>query len=174
MEKKVILPAVKGVIISLILIVFSLITQFLDLSRNKGLASVQFIVFIIGIIWSAVYFAKQMNGNVTYGNVFAHAFKVTAAITAIMVVYTIISIKFISPEQLNASLEEARKNMESKNLSDDQIDKAIDLTKKFAVPFAMAGVLFSFMFVGLIASLIGAAFAKKNPRDPFVQPQGII
>jgi hypothetical protein len=172
MEKKVTSPAVKGIIISLILIVFALIIQFLNLSRNRGLASIQFIFFIIGIIWSAVSYAKQMEGNVTYGNAFAHAFKVTAAITAIMVVYTVISIKFISPEQLNMGIEEARANMEAKNMSEDQIDNAINITKKFAVPFAIAGVLIMFMFVGLIASLIGAAVAKKNPRDPFVQPQG--
>lgn len=172
MDQKVTTPAMKGIIISLILIVFSLAIQFLNLSRNKGLASLQFIIFIAGIIWSAVSFAKQMDGNITYGNVFAHAFKVTAAVTAIMVVYTVISLKFISPEQLSIGIEEARANMEAKNMSEDQIDNAINITKKFAIPFAIAGVLFMFMFIGLIASLIGAAVAKKNPRDPFVQPQG--
>jgi small-conductance mechanosensitive channel len=172
MEKKVTTPAVKGIIISLILIVFALIIQFLDLSRNKGLASIQFLIFILAIIWSAISYAKQMEGNVTYGNVFAHSFKVTAAIAAIMVVYTVISLKFISPEQLNTGIEEARANMEEKNMSEDQIDNAINITKKFAIPFAIAGVLIMFMFAGLVASLIGAAIAKKNPRDPFVQPQG--
>lgn len=172
MEKKVTTPAVKGIIISLILIVFSLIIMFLDLTRNKGIASIQFLIFIAGIIWSAISYAKQMEGNVTFGNVFGHAFKVTAAITVIMVVYTVISLKFISPEQLEAGIQEARANMEAKNMPDDQIDNAINLTRKFAMPFAIAGVLVMFMFVGLIASLIGAAVAKKNPRDPFVQTQG--
>jgi hypothetical protein len=172
MEKKVTTPAVKGVIISLILIVFSLVIMFLNLTPNKGLGSLQFIIFVAGIIWSAILYAKQMNANVTYGNVFAHAFKVTAAVTAIMVVYTVISLKFISPEQLQRGIEEARTNMEAKNMSDEQIEKAISITRKFAVPFSMAGVLLVFMFIGLIASLIGAAVAKKNPHDPFVQPQG--
>lgn len=172
MEKKVTTPAVKGIIISLILIVFALVIMFLNLSRNKGVASIQFLIFISGVIWSAISYAKQMEGNVTFGNVFAHGFKVTAAITAIMVVYTIISLKFISPEQLELGIQEARANMEAKNMSDEQIDNTINLTRKFAVPFAIAGVLIIFMFTGLIASLIGAAVAKKNPRDPFVQAQG--
>jgi len=169
MEKKITSPAVKGLIISLILIVFALIIQLLDLSRHKGLAAVQFLIFIGAVIWSAILFAKQMDGDVTYGNVFAHAFKVTAAITAIMVVYTIISLKFISPEQLEVGIQEARTNMEAKNMSEDQIDNAINITRKFALPFAIAGVLIMFMVVGLISSLIGAAVAKKNPRGPFVQ-----
>jgi hypothetical protein len=172
MEKKITSPAAKGIIISLILIVFSLVILFLNLTANKGLGLFQFIIFVGAIIWSAIVYANQMDGNVTYGNVFAHAFKVTAAVTAIMVVYTVISLKFISPEQLERGIEEARANLEAKNMSDEQIEKAISITRKFAIPFSMAGVLLMFMFIGLIASLIGAAVARKNPRDPFVQPQG--
>src|SRR3954451_4890068 len=125
MEKKVTSAAAKGVIISLILIIFSLVIMFLNLTPNKGVGSLQFIIFVGGIIWSAIVYAKQMDANVTYGNVFAHAFKVTAAVTAIMVVYTVISIKFISPEQLERGIEEARANLEAKNMSDEQIEKAI-------------------------------------------------
>lgn len=172
MEKKVTSPAVKGIIISLVLIVFALIVMFLDLSRNKGIAAVQFLIFIAAVIWSAISYANQMEGDVTYGNVFGHAFKVVAAITAIMVVYTVISLKLINPEQLEQGMQEARANMEAKNMSEDQIDNAIGIARKFAMPFAIGGVLIMFMFVGLIAALIGAAVAKKNPRDPFVQPQG--
>ena len=170
MEKKVTSPAVKGVIISLFLIVFALVIQFLNLSRNKGLSSIQFIILFAGIIWSAISFAKQMNGNVTFGNVFVHAFKTAAAVTAIMVVYTIISIKFISPEIINQAMEEARTQMEAKNMSDDQIDTAINFTKKFFVPLTAGGILLFFLLGGVIASLIGAAVAKKNPQEgPFVQ-----
>jgi hypothetical protein len=172
MEKKITSPAMKGVIISLILIVFTLVIMALNLSRNKALGFFQFVIFIGGIIWSAVVYAKQMEGNVTYGNVFAHAFKVTAAITALMVVFTVVSLKFIDPEQLELGLQEARTSMEAKNLSDDQIEKSLGIARKFAVPFTIAGVLIMYMFIGLIASLIGAAVAKKSPRDPFVQAQG--
>lgn len=170
MEKKITSPAVKGIIISLFLIVFALAIQFLNLSRNKGLSSIQFIILFAGIIWSAVSFARQLHGNVTFGNVFVHAFKTAAAVTAIMVVYTIISIKFISPEIINQAMEEARTQMEAKNMSDDQIDTAINFTKKFFVPLTAGGVLFFFLLAGVIAALIGAAVSKKNPQEgPFVQ-----
>ena len=170
MEKKITSPAVKGVIISLFLIVFALVIQFLNLSRNKGLSSLQFVILFAGIIWSAISFAKQMQGNVTFGNVFVHAFKTAAAVTAIMVVYTIISIKFISPEIVNQAMDEARTQMEAKNMSDDQIDTAINFTKKFFVPLTAGGVLLFFLLAGAVSALIGAAVAKKNPQEgPFVQ-----
>lgn len=169
MEKKATSPAVKGVIIALILIVFSLIIQFLNLSRNKGFSSVQFIILIGGIIWSGVSFAKQMQGNVSFGNIFSHAFKTAAAVTAIMVVYAIISIKFISPETMEIALQEARSGMEAKNMSDDQVDQALSFTRKFFVPLTAGGILLSFLIMGVIGSVISAAVAKKNPQAPFVQ-----
>ncbi len=170
MEKKLTSPAVKGVIISLILIVLSLIIQFLNLTKNRGFSSIQFVILIGGLIWSAISFSKQMNANVTFGNVFTHAFKTAAAVTAIMVVYTIISIKFINPEIVDMALQEARTGMEGKNMSDDQIDRAINFTRKFFVPLTAGGVLLSFLILGVIGALIGAAVSKKNPQQsPFVQ-----
>lgn len=168
MEKKLTSPAVKGIIISLFLIVFSLIIQFLHLTKNRSLSSIQFIIFIGGIIWSAISFSKQMNSNVTFGNLFAHAFKTAAAVTAIMVIYTIISIKFISPEIIDIALQEARTGMEEKNMSDDQIDTAINFTRKFFVPMTTGAALLSYLLMGVIGALIGAAVAKKNPsQTPF-------
>lgn len=170
MEKKVTSSAVKGVIIALILIVFSLIIQFLHLSRNKGFSSIQFVIFIGGIMWSGISFAKQTNGNVSFGDVFTHAFKTAAAVTAIMVLYAIISIKFISPETMDMAMQEIRRGMEEKNMSDDQIDQKLAFTRKFFVPMMAGGLLLSFLITGVIAALISAAFAKKNPRQgPFVQ-----
>lgn len=172
MEKKITSPALKGVIISLILIVFSLIIQFLHLTKNKGFSSIQFIILIGGLIWSAVSFSKQMNGNVTFGNLFTHAFKTAAAVTAIMVIYAIISIKFISPETVDMALNEARTGMEGKNMSDDQVDQALSFTRKFFIPLTAGGILLSFLIMGVIGALIGAAVSKKNPQQgPFV-PQG--
>lgn len=170
MEKKITSPALKGVIISLILIVFSLIIQFLNLTKNRGFGSIQFIILIGGIIWSAVSFSKQMDGNITFGNIFAHAFKTAAAVTAIMVIYAVISIKLISPESIDTALQEARTQMEGKNMSDDQIDKALSITKKFFIPFAIGGILLSYLIIGAIGAIIGAAVSKKNPQQgPFVQ-----
>src|SRR3954451_16422788 len=165
MEKKITSPALKGVIISLVLIVFSLIIQFLNLTRNKGFGSIQIIILLAGIIWSAISFSKQMDGNVTFGGLFSHAFKTAAAVTAIMVVYTIISIKFISPETVNIALEEARTGMEGKNLTDDQIDQGLAFTKKFFIPLTAVGILLSFMIMGVVGSIIGAAVSKKNPSQ---------
>lgn len=170
METKVITPVVKGIIISLILIVFGLVLYFTNQFQNKALGSVQYIFLIGGIIWACIQYANQMNGNVTFGNVFAHGFKTTAVITALIAVYTFISFKFIFPDIQDKIVEEARKNMESQNkMTDEQMTQAIDMTRKFLIPFAIGGIIIVFAIVGAISSLIGAAVAKKNPQSPFTQ-----
>ncbi len=164
MEQKITSPAIKGVIISLILILFSLVIYFLGLTENQPLGWVSLLPYLVGIIWGCMIFAKQMNGNVTFGNVFAHGFKTTAAVTAIMVVYVVIYIKLINTGMVNMALDKARQNMESKgSLSASQIDDAIAMTQKFFIPFAIGGQLLMNLILGVIFSLIGAAVAKKNP-----------
>jgi NADH:ubiquinone oxidoreductase subunit 6 (subunit J) len=122
-----------------------------------------------GVIWGCISYANQMNNNVTFGNVFAHGFKITAVITVITIIYTIIALKFLFPDMVDMILNKTRESLDENNMSDDQAEAALSMTKKFLVPFAAGGILVMFMIVGAISSLIGAAVAKKNPRDPFVQ-----
>ncbi len=170
METKPTSHIVQGVVITLILIILGLIIYFTGQINNKALASVQYLILIGGIVWSCLQYSKQLDHHVTFGNIFAHGFKTTAVIIALMAVYTFLSLKLIFPEMGDKILEEARKNMEAQNkMSDAQMDQAIDMTKRFFVPFAIGGIIIMFAIVGAIASLIGAAVAKKNPPNPFIQ-----
>ncbi len=168
-ETKVTTPVTKGVIISLILIVFGIALYFAGQSTNQGLGSLQYIILVGGIIWGCINYANQMHNNVTFGNVFAHGFKITAVITAIIILYTIIALKFLFPDMVNMILDKTRESLAEKNMSDEQTESALSMTKKFLLPFAIGGILVMFMLVGAISSLIGSAVAKKNPQGPFVQ-----
>lgn len=122
-------------------------------------------ILVIGLIISCIVFAKQQNGNVTFGNVFAHGFKTTAAIIVIMVLYTVVSINFLFPEMIDLAVNQARIDMEKRgDLNDDQITQAIQMSRKFFTPFAIGGIVLGFGIIGVIASLIGAGVAKKNPN----------
>jgi len=170
METKVTSPALKGTLIALVLIVIGLATYFTGQTQNKAIGSIGMILYLIVIAYSTILYAKQKNGNVTVGNAFADGFKTSAAATALFVVYTFLAFKFIMPDVVDISMEEARKNMVEKKMSQEQIDAAIAMTQKFFIPFAIGGALFVYLIVGLIASLIGAAIAKKNPEvSPFDQ-----
>jgi hypothetical protein len=170
METTVTKPPVKGLVISLFIIIFSMVLYFTGQTTNQTLSYLQYVILISGIIWSCVSFAKQLNGNVTFGNVFAHGFKTTAVVIVLVTIYTILAIKVLFPEMLNIIIEQAKENMrKQQNVTDEQIDKGVSFMKNNFMTFAVAGTILLFGIVGLISSLIGAAVAKKNPQDPFSQ-----
>jgi hypothetical protein len=171
METKIVQPWMKGLILSLITITFSIALYLTDLWQNKSLGYLSYAIVLGGIVWSCIHYAQQMNGNVTFGNVFAHGFKVTATLIVITVVYTFLSVKVIFPEMTDKIVEVAAKEMEkNKNLTDEQIKSALDMTKKFMMPFMIGGTILGYGILGAISSAIGAGVAKKNPNPtPFEQ-----
>ncbi|MEO7209709.1 MAG: DUF4199 domain-containing protein [Chitinophagaceae bacterium] len=168
MEEKVTTPIVKGIVITLIMIVYGLVVYFMGEAMNQSLSSIQYVILLVGIIWSCISYSKQMKANVTFGNVFAHGFKTAMVVTALTCVYTLLSLLFLFPDMVDKGLQIARQKMQEQgNLTDEQMQSGLDIAKRFFVPFAVGGILIMFAIVGAISSLLGAAFAKKQPQDPF-------
>ena len=165
MEQTVTPTSTKGILIGLILVILALVTYFLDLKVNGPLQWVGYAIFIGGIIWSVMSFGKQVNHNATFGNYFAHGFKVAALVTAIMIIYVIIFV-VLFPEFKEKAIVEAKRSMQSKNnLTEEQINAGLEMTKKFFMVFLVGGTLVGYLFFGTIASLIGAAVTKKDPNN---------
>lgn len=164
MEQKITTPVTKGIALSLILIVLSLVSYFMDLSQNKGMQYTSYVIFIIAIIWSVNSYGKQIEYNSTFGNYFAHGFKVSAIVTVIMIIFFVLFI-YLFPDMKEKGIDAARKEMEAKgNLTSEQITQALGFTQKFFMVFVVGGMLVFYLFFGAIGSLIGAGVTKKNPE----------
>ncbi len=164
MEQKLTTTATKGIIIGLILICIALAVSFSGLGANSSIQYLGYLVFAIGIIFSISQYGKQINYNATFGNYFGHGFKVSAIVTVIMIIFLIVFM-MVFPEFKEKAMEEAKKSMNAKNLPQDQIDKAIDIARKFFMVFLIGGTLVGYLIFGAISSLIGAAVTKKNPNN---------
>lgn len=164
MEQTVTTSTTKGIVISLILIVFALVIYFLNLNANAGLQYITYAIFIAGIIWSVYYYGKQIDHNSTFGNYFAHGFKIAAIVTVIMIIYIVIFVNLF-PDVKDKAMEAARKSMESKGqMTQEQITQALNITQKFFMVFLIGATLLGYLIFGALASLIGAGITKKNPR----------
>jgi hypothetical protein len=164
MEQTVISSTSKGIVISLILIVIALATYFLNMNTSSALQYISYAIFILGIIWSVNIYGKQIDHNSTFGNYFAHGFKIAALVTAIMVIYIVIFV-YLFPDIRDKAMEAARTKMQSQDkMSQEQITQALGFTKKFFMVFIVAGTLLGYLIFGALASLIGAGITKKNPR----------
>ena len=145
METKVTTPQVKGLIISLVLIVYGLIIYFVDGMNHPELSYFQYVLFLAGIIWACVTYSKQLNANVTFGNLFAHGFKTTAVITVIVLIYTVLAFNVLFPDMVDKSIEMSRQKMEADGkVSDEQIDKSLQMMKDHFTLFAVVGIIIGF------------------------------
>ena len=170
MEKKVMTHVQKGLLVSLILIVIGIAGYFTKLFEQSWFSWASNGILCIAVIWGCVTYANQMNGQVTFGNVFTHGFKMSVVIALILIVWVLLAMTVLFPEMKDKTLEMARQRMEERgNLSDSQIEQGVEFTKKFFIPFAIGGTLLGTLIFGTVASLIGAAVAKKKPVNPLDQ-----
>jgi hypothetical protein len=166
-ENKVMSHLTKGLILSLILIVLNIVARVTKSEQASWFTWVSNIILIAGIIWACISYANDMNRAVTFGNVFAHGFKTTAVITVIMIVFTVIYF-LVFPEIKEEAMVLGRQKLEEQGqLTDDQIDTALGITQKFFLPITIGSIMLIYLFIGVCASLVGAALAKKNPPTPF-------
>ena len=171
MENKITSHIVKGSILSGIAILMSIIVNVFNLYEVSWVNYINYAIMIGGLVYSCILFANENDNKVSFGNIFAHGFKTTSVVIVITVIYTFLSLKLLFPDMQDKILEISRKKMaENPQMTDEMIDQAIAMTKKFFLPFAIGGAIIGTGFIGAISSLIGAGVAKKIPVDPFAEP----
>ena len=111
MEKSCYSQFKKGLLISLVLIVNCNLFHW---SNNKQtLNSFSYIPLFGGIVWAAIT-AKQMNGSVTFGNVFCSGFKTSAFVVALQQCILFVAVNFLFPDMSGDKLL-SKKQMQSQN-----------------------------------------------------------
>lgn len=159
----------KAILIALILMVIDLIGGFAHLRFESWFKWISTVVLIVALIMVSINYGKQQNNEVTYGKVFGYAFKVALVVSLFIVVYSLLSSFVIFPEMGDQIMERTRAELEAKGgLTEDQIDQALTMTKKFIQPIPLA--IFAFLatlFFGVVGALLGAAFTKKTEPNAF-------
>jgi len=169
-EKKITTHVTKGLLVALILIVIGVIAHFAGIETQSWYRWLPLVILLVAIIWGCTNYSSQMNGQVTFGNVFGHGFKMSAVITVILILWGIISVVLIFPDSKEKAIETARQQMEdSGKLTDSEIEQRLEFTRKFFLLFVVLFTLIGTLIVGAIASLIGAGVAKKKPVNPLDQ-----
>jgi hypothetical protein len=172
-EKKPIKSVVAGSLLAVVLIVFSEIMMAIQGDKIAGQRPTStwfvYIIIIGALIFFINQYAKANDNTLTFGNLFAYGFKITAAFAAINVLYMLV-FPYIHPEFKQMAMDAARLEMEKQKSTDDkQIETAMNIMEKYFWVFAIGGSVIGNLFLGLIGSLIGAAIPKKvksNPMKP--------
>lgn len=169
MDSKPISHITAGLMIAALIILFSLITQFTGMSASVGVGAIQYLLIIIALIYFVNRWGRANHYRESFGNLFAYGFK-TTTVYALINVGFIILFFLLFPDIKEKSFEIVRQQMEKNpNVSDEQIDEAVEITRKFFWVSAIGGTTIFLVIIGAIGSLIGAAVTKKNPNHPFDQ-----
>ena len=127
-------------------------------------------LIIAGIAYTIIQFRDTENrGFISYGDSLKLGTSVAFFSSVILAFYTFIFINYISPNTLNEILVQAEQAILESNpeISDDELDLALEMTNKFVQPHWMLilGVLGG-TFMGFMYSLIISIFVKKdNPNE---------
>ncbi|TMI90810.1 MAG: DUF4199 domain-containing protein [Bacteroidetes bacterium] len=171
-ETKIMSPQIKGLLIALIVIILGIAGYFTNLGFSTWYNWVVNAIMLAAIIIACVHFANQKQGYVTFGNVFLHGFKITAVVAIIVLVYTLLAFTVLFPDMKEKIFEMQQAQMEKKGIDDDKIEQGMTIMKKYFMIFLVIGVIFGTLVWGSIASLIGAAVAKKKKISPLDQMPG--
>ena len=171
-ENKIMSPQLKGLLIALIVIILGIAGYFSEIGFSTWYNWVVNAIMFAAIIIACVHFANQKQGYVTFGNVFLHGFKITAVVAIIVLVYTLLAFTVLFPDMKEKIFEMQQAQMEKRGLDDDKLEQGMTMMKKYFMIFLVIGVIFGTLIWGSIASLIGAAVAKKKKFNPLDQIPG--
>ena len=152
-----------GLIIGIILVIYSVIMFFLGLNLEKWVEWVGFIIMIGGIIYSTKdYRDKELGGYITYGQALGYGTLVILFAGIIAAIYSYVEATIIDPDIIMKKMEIIEEQLIEKGMPDEQIEMAIEIQKKLMKP----GIMFLMAipgsaFAGFIISLITSIFLKK-------------
>ncbi|WP_080059153.1 DUF4199 domain-containing protein [Spirosoma aerolatum] len=157
-----------ALILAVVSIIYSIILFVTDSIGNRALGFVAYGLTIAAIIMAMREFRTLNGGFMTYGEGVGLG-TLTAAISGfISSLFSVFYMTVIDTGIMTRAADKAREQMENQGMPDEQIDSAMSIMEKFQSP----GILFAFgvigsIFLGLIFSLIIAAFIRRNKNNPF-------
>ena len=162
---------VYGIIIALIMIVFFITVLLTRLWEMYFLVlGISILIFILGIIFACIQFSKIEKGNIIFGDLFAKGFKTAMLAALILIVWSLLQPIIFSNMQ-GEIIAYTTNFMRQKGADNAAINRTIESIKYPNYTLEIAQKIFGYAIMGAVASLLGAAIAKKNPQanNPFEQ-----
>lgn len=158
-----------GILVGLALIVFELIMYLLDVDRESWIKYLAYLVMAGGIYWAATtYRDKQLGGFISFGQAFGSGFWTAFFASVISAIFTYIYVTMIDPGMIEEILLTAEERMleQNPNMSDEQLEQALNMTEMFTSgPMITAWVFIFNLLASAVLSLIIAIFVKRENQS---------
>ena len=153
-----------GVVLGIVLILYTLVLYFLNQLFNKSLGAVSYVIILAGIIWGTISYRNQvLGGTISYGKALGMGILITLTGAVLYSIFSYVLYKFIDPDLMTRLLEFTEQGMIEQGRSEEEIEMAMQFSKKFMKPALISFMpIIWFGIVGTIMSLITSAFIKRE------------
>ncbi len=167
-----------GAIAGLAMIIFFLVLHYAGLANtNSPLQWVAYIMMGAIMFYGTRNLRDQAEGGfISYGRALGSGVLISFFCGVILGFFMYIFMKVIdtNQEMITKILEQNEQNMLDQNMSEEQIEQAMEMTRKFMTPGFMSLMsVFIYTFFGLLISLVLAFFLKREDKsfDGFIKSQ---
>lgn len=147
--------------------------QFLNVDPTSSLKYLTYIPFIAFLLLAQKEYRDIIGGYITFGDAFSTGFRYAVFSGLLIAVFTYLYLAILSPGVLDKVVESTRDQLSTKGMSDGQVEKALDITKKYGPIIGAFGAAIAYAIFGAVLALIGAAIFKKE-RSPYDVAQDAI
>jgi len=153
-----------GALIGAALVLYTFIIYLTGQTTNRFLGFVQYFIIIGGIYYAVKkYRDESLNGFISYGKALGFGTLTIFFAALIIGFFTFILYSYIDPSMIDKILAISEDAMVARGMPNDQIDMAMEWTRKFTTPLALTiSTVFGLTFMGFIFNLIISLIVKKN------------
>jgi hypothetical protein len=156
-----------GLIMAVISVAYFMILNVAGVDMSEGPGRWGGIVFNIGVIVMAHKYFKDNNGSgfMSYGQGFGIGTWISLINCVIYSIFFYIYVKFIDGGFVTMMIEKQEQQFIDRGMSDEQVEQAMNMSKKFMTPEMMFGfgLIFGFIILLIVVALVTIFTQKKNP-----------
>jgi len=158
-----------GCITGIIYIIISVFLSIMNANFSVARQIVDIAVPVGGLIFCLLMYRKEYCDNfITYGRAFGMGISILLIFGVTVAIYNYIYTRYVNPDFFNQAQVMMEEKLINKNLDARQIEFAMEKSAWVRTPLMNSLMMIvNIVFTGGIASLIIAAFIKKENEDPF-------
>jgi hypothetical protein len=153
-----------GLLTGILSVIYSFILLATNMEQNTALGLLSLIILVGGIYLAHKYYKENNGGFMSYGQGLGIGTLISLIAGLLGGIFRYVYTEFIDPSATQRAMDQTRAKMEEAgNMSDAQIDQAIQMSQRFASgPIGIVVAVLASALIGFLISLIIAAITKHN------------
>ncbi len=155
----------KGLLTGIVMILISVGIYFTMGNFQNKLQYITYSVYVAGIIWTLLEYAKQPGAEHRFGAYFSQGFRCFIVVTLLMVIFT--AVFLLSQPHLKHEMAGIYKTEIAKtgNYTEPEIAEKVAMAEKSFFPSMLMGAVFGYLAIGAMVTAIAAGFLVSKHKN---------